>query len=79
MNIVIAGLGRYESGVELCLQQDVVIEYYLDNAICNRNRNIKGKKILSHDQSYPDYIDYVVIAIMGYESLREELIERGFS
>ena len=79
MNIVIAGLGRYESGVELCLQQDVVIEYYLDNAICNRNRNIKGKKILSHYQSYPDYIDYVVIAIMGYESLREELIERGFS
>lgn len=78
MNIVIAGLGRYASGIELCLQKNVNIEYYLDNAINKRNKEIRGKKILSHYQCYTDHIDYVVIGIMGYEGLLEELRECGF-
>ena len=78
MNIVIAGLGRYASGIELCLQQDVNIEYYMDNAISNRNKELRGKKILSHYQCYTDHIDYVVIGIMGYEGLLEELKQCGF-
>lgn len=79
MNIVIAGLGRYTSGIEECLQKDVNIEYYLDNAINKRNKKVNGKMILSHHQCYTDHIDYVVIGIMGYESFAKELKECGFS
>lgn len=79
MNIVIAGLGRYACGIESCLQRDVNIVYYMDNALSKRNEEINGKKVLSHYQCYTNNVDYVVIGIMGYESMIKELKGCGFS
>ena len=78
MKIVIAGLGRYVCGIENCLNHDVEIVYYFDNAIKNRNQEYNGKKILSHYQCFTNSIDYVVIGIMGYDSMKDELMECGF-
>lgn len=78
MNIVIAGIGRYCSGIEECLKKDIHIVYYIDNNINKRRQGRAGKKVCSYYECSPRTVDYVVIAIMAYEQMRAELQDHGF-
>lgn len=78
MNIVIAGTGRYCSGIEECLKKDIHIVYYIDNNVNKRRQGRAGKKVCSYYECSPQTADYVVIAIMAYEQMRAELQDHGF-